>query len=430
MAFLKANLILILAGVVALSAVGGGVLAIMSSEEADARMKEVHGLVRNLQSLQRKAANEETITAKAEEIAQKKLRFDSTMERALAMQKYNAFYEQVDSGGKATRVERAPLVADALPDAKKPGPKVDFQQRYRTAFKKLAERLHGRDKPTTVEILRHERHMELKKGQSEDDRAKGPWVPALTKREDGTDDAAEGKERSLADLLRESANASAADEVARSIQMYVDEGALGIHDVATATTTLTATEIWQAQMGLWIEQDIVTGLARCNEARAAALEAEGVPGPYWVADMPVKRLAKLCIDDVLGDGGGLNRCSFAESFTGKQNNEKMFVVQVQLHLVIEAAALTDVLEKLCDIGFYTVVNVDYRAVKPDPTFTGDSGGARDISHHLYIYGEDPVIYVTIDLEGYFFREVFEAWIPKGLKEALAKDGARTTKGPG
>ena len=94
----------------------------------------------------------------------------------------------------------------------------------------------------------------------------------------------------------------------------------------------------------------------------------------------------------------------------------MFVVRLQLQLVVEEAALVNVLEKLCSIGFYTPIRVNLSAAEIETTFSS--------GQNLYIYGDDPVVEVNVDLEGYYFRQVFEEWIPKELKQILRTPGAK------
>lgn len=172
------------------------------------------------------------------------------------------------------------------------------------------------------------------------------------------------------------------------------------------------TQIWHAQMSLWIQQDIATALALVNEKRVSELEAAGRQEDLWVAHMPIKRLKVLRIQSWLGRGGGSNGGRFAQSFTEQKNDKARFLVHLQMELIIEEAALMDVMESLCAVGFYVPTQVMYQQVEIDPL------------QQEYIYGESPVLFITIDLEGYYLRKVFEDWIPKPLKKILATPEAR------
>jgi hypothetical protein len=402
----------LIVGVVCLASLGGGVLAYRGGSDIEQGMREVDGLVNKVRQLQSSPANRQTIEAKRIEQEARQVEFEESMSTALATQRYSAFHERLDEDGNIVQVLRQPLVADALPKAKS-AVRIEFKGAYKREFGNLYRHLRARGGPTQDEMLQQEIQIaKLKRGSAEG----GGWQifrPSPAPRDTGG--ASPKRALGLMGLLRESPQARAADQVARSVYMYAEEGAFGIHDLAMNKTAPAPVEIWQAQMSLWIQQDIAAALAWCNEKRVEELREQKVEEPFWVAQMPVKHLRELSIEDALGNGGGSNHRGrgFAVSFTGTKNNNKMFMVPLRLDLVIEEAALMSVLEELCGVGFYTVVAVNTRAVDPDPTFL----------QRVYVYGQDPVLQVVIDLEGCYFREVFEEWIPKELKNVLKKPGA-------
>jgi hypothetical protein len=177
----------------------------------------------------------------------------------------------------------------------------------------------------------------------------------------------------------------------------------------------TEVEIWQAQMLLWIQEDVIDVLARMNEERIEKLKAEGRTDDCWVAYLPIKNLIALRVDSKLGKGGGSNLPTspktFATSFTAINNDDKMFKVPLEIELVIEESALMDLIDRFCKEGFYTPVALNYAQVPPDPLLDN------------YIYGQEPVLRVTLDLEAYYFRSVFEAWIPDVIKPILKTPNA-------
>ena len=107
------------------------------------------------------------------------------------------------------------------------------------------------------------------------------------------------------------------------------------------------------------------------------------------------------------------------SFTGVKNDDKRFVVPLQIELVAEESAIMNVLGHLTSVGFYTPISVSYKAVEPDPLF--EAG---------FVYGDEPVVRLTIDLEGYYFRSVFDPWIPKELKDVLKTPNAEESRSTG
>ena len=70
------------------------------------------------------------------------------------------------------------------------------------------------------------------------------------------------------------------------------------------------------------------------------------------------------------------------------------------------------LDKICGVGFYTPIGVSYRAIKANPL------------QEDFIYGDQPVVQLRIELEAYYVRKIFEPWIPKPLKDVLKRPGAR------
>lgn len=411
MAFLKTHGFYLAVGVLALAALGAGGWAFVGASDIEKEMTDVSELASRLRRLQSGAVNKDVIEAIRTEADRKQVEFEAQMTAALAMQKYNSFYEQIDEDGTVTRVLRVPLVPGVLPRAKS-AVRIAFKEAYKDEFKKLNRRLRADQAPGDVEIKKQQAQLDQLEQHPQEQGAENPWVRSPAGDEDGSDVPA--RERPLSEILREWPQARAADYVARSIWMYVDDKTFGMHRLADDSGAPSSVEIWHAQMALWIQQDLATALARCNEERAEELRQQGVGEPFWVAQMPVKHLARVSIAAVLGEGGGSNhrRAKFARSFTKMRNSDKSFVVPVQLELVVEEAALTTVLEKLCNVGFYTVIAARYEQVETDPLFLSDGS--------LYVYGEEPVIQVVIDLEGYYFREVFEEWIPSALSDGLKK----------
>jgi hypothetical protein len=413
MAFLKAHWLMIALGVVCLGSIGGAAWAVAGADSVEQKMQKIDALVREVKRCQTGAANSRTIEAKQKEKEEEAAEFERTEQATLAMQKNNAFYEEVDADGTVTPSPRKTLIPDVLPKPKRSADAIAFRTAYIREFALLRERLNGRDKASEEEIANEAARVEqLKGGDEEESAVADPWGPpkaAIAEETPGSE-----KKKSLRELLREYPRARAAEKVAQSIYMYLDEHALGRHQLADpASTTPHAVEIWQAQMSLWIQQDIVTALSRCNEARVKQLMEQGHRDRLWVAYMPVKRLKRLGIMGVLGKGGGSNEGGWwpDDSFTKAQNNDKRFVVPLRLDLVIEEGALADVLDRLTSVGFYTPINVKYKAVTPDALC------------ETYIYGDKPVVDVTIYLEGYYFRKVFEDWIPAELKPILKRPGA-------
>lgn len=413
MDFLKAQWRPIVFGLVCLASLGAGGWAYMAGSSIDEELQAIDRLRGSVEGGRRNPANLLTIQQRQKDVQAANEEFENALNGALSRQRYNAFYERTGSDGKVERVERKPQTDKVLTtQPASQADAIDFRTAYEAAFAELPERLKGRSKPTNEEIAEHAARLAALEQRSNQEGGSNPWGPRSTQAPE--DSTAPTKERPLAELLRAYPRARVTEEIARLINMYVDFGAFGKHALTQSEDPPNEISIWQAQMSLWIQQDIATALARCNEERAAELIKKGQTESPWVAQMPVKRLIRLTIDNRLGKGGGSNMTSegLATSFTGIQNDDKMFVVPMAVELVVEEASLMRVLDALCSVGFYTPVSISYRANKSNPL------------QEDFIYGDQPVVQVKIDLEGYYVRKVFESWIPKPLKEILKRPGAR------
>lgn len=412
MDFLKAQWRPIVFGLVCLLSLGAGGWAYFAGAEIDERLQAVDRLRGSVEQARRNPVNMRTVEQRQKEVQAANEEFERSLNAALAMQKYNAFYEKVGAGGKRTPVERKPLTDKVL--TTQPASQADaieFKSAYEEAFAKLPERLNGRPGPTPEEVSNHAARL-LALNQRSGEGGNNPWGPRAAPAP--SDPAASKQERPLVAVLRDYPLARVTEEIARSYYMYIDRNAFGKHPMTLSEDAPGEVDIWQAQMSLWIQQDIVVALSRSNEERAAEYTRQNQNDRLWVAYMPVKRLIRLTIDNKLGKGGGSNLTSdgFPTSFTEIQNDDKLFVVPLALEMVVEEASLMRVIDEICSVGFYTPIAINYKAVKPNPL------------QEEYIYGDQPVVQVRIDLEAYYVRKIFEPWIPKPLKEILKRPGAR------
>ncbi len=399
MAFLKANWQFLVMGAVCLASIGAGVLALLGTSDVEARMKEIDSLTQKVSSYQRSPANSVTIEAKRQEVERRRLEFEASLNTALARQLNNPFYEEVDADGNLISPPRRPIMDNVLPEPLSAADAMTFRLAYQEEFKKLNSKLRARGGPAPEEILLEQQHVDRMKLAQEDESTKSPTPDA---------EPEGSRKQKLEEFLREHAQARAAEQVALRIYMYVEEGAFGPHSLVNRSDTPTAVEIWQAQMSLWIQQDLAAALAHCNQERAEELKKQGHHDLLWVAHMPVKHLKFVGIADQLGKtGGSTNQPAGWPSFTGAANDEKRFVVPIQLRLIVEEAAIMNVIGHICSIGFYTPTSISLKPVKPDPLY--EEG---------FVYGEAPMVELTVNLEGYYFRAVFEQWIPKNLKQIL------------
>lgn len=400
MAALKKHMMTILFGVAVVGSLGLAGWAYTAGEDVTKQLRDVDSLKNSVRSAAMNPANTETIAKQRELSERRNQRTDATVDAALRPQKYNVFEGR----------PRQLLIPGILPEPSSAAARINFRGKYNAAFAELNERLRARDKPTDREI--QDAMTSAGSGADVLDLSDYPWhdppVPGVPS------GGPVGGEVTKAEALRSNPASRVAERVAKSIYMYVNDGAMGPAAAGDEDTKLTAEAIWHAHMTLWIAQDFAAALGGLNEARAAQLDAAGHGYDAWVGHMPVKQIQFLNIDNKLGRGGGIHAgtgYTIPNSFTRDQNDSQHFMVPIRLTLVVEEAAVMDVLQAICSAGYYTPIRVQCKAVEPNAL------------QEDYIYGDDPVVEMTIDMEAYFFRVVYDDWIPQELKKILATPGA-------
>ncbi|MCK6484099.1 MAG: hypothetical protein HUU22_06665 [Phycisphaerae bacterium] len=388
-------------GLACAAGLGLGIWQWMAASDVVAAMQTANSVGTRLKSqATAKMYNHNWIDTKRKEVAESENRFSDSLRDA---QQRQSFMTDFRTG---QRVERAPLVEGVLPKADRTQPKIEFRRRYKEEFALLFTRLKGdrplSDNEVTAEVERAGLEEQARLAQMED-----PWTLKL---DTAGNVVGEGQTWDRARTVWADPEARAQYRRARNLLMYIDAGALAPHPLTDKTEPPHDVEIWQAQMSLWILQDVVEALARVNDERVRRLTDAGTPEQAWVAYMPIKRLVYLGIDRHLGFAGFSNSPPrdgyFYPSFTGRENTDKYFVVPVHLTLVVEAEQIPVVLDSLVRISFFTPVRIKYTHVR------------ADWRQKPYVYGSARLVEVNIDLEGYYLHSVFGKWMPPEVKEQL------------
>lgn len=408
MDFIKANKFWIVLGLIGAVAIGLGVWGFLGGSEVEAKMTTVNQLTSTVRGLQSNPQNSASVAAKAQEVERRKKEAERAKDVALSVQKNNAFYA-IEESGELKPAPRKPLVENVLPAPAGNSDALQFREVYSKEFETLTSRLRPGQKPALDAIQAEQVQLDMRGKVNPRTEGGSSWdIHRIFSTTSVKVDP--GKQTPL-ELLRNWAASTVAYRNAENCRVFVEPNAFGRHRLTQATTPPTANEIWQAQMSLWIQQDIVTAVARTNERRAAELVAANRPDDDWVAYMPIKHIEKVVIGNHLGGPGGgsnLEQVKWVTSMTGKTANNDFFVVPIQLHLVVEESALPSILESFCGVGFYTPVGVQFWSVKPNPLQVN------------YVYGDSPVVKLQLDMEGYYFHVVFGQWIPKELQDVLKK----------
>ncbi len=178
-------------------------------------------------------------------------------------------------------------------------------------------------------------------------------------------------------------------------------------------------QIWEAQMSLWIQSDILRAIANVN--RVGEIGAS-------VLDAPVKRLIRLKVVPgyvgIESDGafkslpgvGALAASAapaatitddFARSPSGRVSNHMYDVRHAQLSVVVEVRRLPEFIDALSRVNFMSVLSVD---IQPVDEYAALLEG--------YVYGSEDVAQVELVIETIWFRQWTEKLMPKSVKQRL------------
>jgi len=214
---------------------------------------------------------------------------------------------------------------------------------------------------------------------------------------------------------------------AKSILCYVADDSFDVSPIVTATEAPAPADMWFAQVGLWIQQDVAAAVADMNDEAAAKIKN----GDPYVANVPVKRIVAIRVqsyevtpaDDqkpgrigfptaMAQSGRGMIARGMSSdlggSFTGRKSNEQYDVVRFTVEVVVDQREVLRLIDRISRENFYECLAVSYQAV--DRAVDQDQEG--------YYYGPTPVVRTTLEFEAYMLREVYQPLMPAPIKAAL------------
>ncbi len=204
-------------------------------------------------------------------------------------------------------------------------------------------------------------------------------------------------------------------EAAKSCQVYIDPTSLHVNLALNSggpTATPEATVIFNAQVGLWIQEDVAHAIGSANKDSKS------------VVDSPVKHLVKIDVPDeifrllpagpmpegmpaVSNDPSVKPPVNYALSPTGRTSNGVYDVVPFTVKLNVDAEQIPRVLQELSRNKFLTVTNCNITTV--DSELMHASG---------YFYGDKPVVTLDLQCEALILRKWTEPLMPLHVKQAL------------
>ncbi len=339
----------------------------------------------------------------------------------------------------AARNVRKPLLENLLPD---PGRgtqgkqlRYDFRSKYQDAMNSLLLRLGASQPPNKQEIentadyLRKKAMEEQEFGGGDGESPKGgEGRSGQGASGPGKGDSAAMPERkgpastqaywaALKDKAQDDATMLTCIDKARNISCYANVrpgGSFDLHpmflDADEAAPGMA--EIWDAQLLYWIESDMVELLANVNDRAAAGLDKA------WVGNLPIKDVRSIRVsryiqetDDapaanLRAQPGDLPPENPHAVFTHASGENLYDVINVRLRIVVDVRALPVILHELAHDKYQVVLNVGYEEVRPDLSFRGK------------IYGPQPVVLASIDLQTYLFYKAYVPLMPEAIREQL------------
>lgn len=180
-----------------------------------------------------------------------------------------------------------------------------------------------------------------------------------------------------------------------------------------------ADALWLAQVGLWIQEDVASIVAAANKGSASIFAS------------PVKHLVKVEVpqwpymlqSQSGGEGGGSSvpvtkvdpsaeiKLNKSMNLTGRQSNGLYDVVHYRMTVRLTESAVTPFLASIPNGRLHYVLRVvELRAI--------DSASEAVMG---FVYGNDPVVELTIEVEALFLRSWTEALMPVPIRQRVGID---------
>ncbi len=246
--------------------------------------------------------------------------------------------------------------------------------------------------------------------------------------------SAEVQQKMTADFLQLPDKLNA--EIAARSHVYLDPNAFAVNPSILSAATPQMTDIWFAQLSLWVQTDIAKAVAAANagldsvaspmgsavEVPAASVAATSPDAPVLrgVAASPVKRILRLDMKPIpmyqfaLANGGpaALDETAilapvYTVSPTGRTSNKMYDVVPFRLTVDVEADHVNRFISTLTRDRLIYVYNEDLFSI--DPSTLAPQG---------FQYGSRPVVRLILSGEELFLRKWTVPVMPPQIKYHL------------
>lgn len=205
---------------------------------------------------------------------------------------------------------------------------------------------------------------------------------------------------------------------AKNILCYYDDTTFHVSPIFQEDpTSPPPEEMWFAQVGLWIQEDVVRAVAELN--RKAADEVKDTEA--CVENVPVKHLESVRVigyfippNEQTPSGvvqfmamDAMPTITGGPSLSGRVGDAQFDVLRFVVTVVLDQRDILQFIDQMSKVNFYQCINMRYEKV--DPLAAQAEG---------YFYGTAPAVRATIEFEGYMSREVYEPLMPKEVRKLL------------
>jgi hypothetical protein len=412
MEMLRRNLFFMICGLGGLAGIVLGAAGVKSMTQVKRQMNEAVTLYAQLQGLTRGPDGGPPANAKAIEAEQQRIQAINN--------EYDEVMRLADQHSAHT-----PLTENFFPRPKDSHVRNQFLSAYREALNGLLQKLHAGTVPTLEEIAAEEERIREEESDTE----------ALFGLDDTREESSRDRDAgasSPSGLVTE-AEARLSPEVrasikkAKSIYCYADLlSSLDVNPVVWQARGVPPAlgDCWDAQVSLWVQQDVIDALARVNDQAAAALQEAGETP--WVGNLPVKDLISIRLSkgdfgpyvvpeatgtDPASPGGVDPACppgSPRFAFTGDASGPEYELIQFTVKLVVDARDLPVIINELCRNNFTTLLRIAYVEEPANLAMEGK------------IYGDEPAVNVVMDFETCLFSKLYLDLMPDEILKSVGK----------
>jgi len=326
----------------------------------------------------------------------------------------------LEEAGRINR--REPLIPGVFPEPEDDGVKYQFQDAYRKEIDGWLMELHAAGQLSRSELNDWKRMIEK---EDHDIRQKGEpprWFVDLS-----PDVLSLYPEE-----VRNNHEVRAAIWQARHAYLYAEPSSFdvraSVYQPRDSSSPATSS-LWKAQIGLWLQRDIVDSILAINNTRADEIAASGrTDESPWVGNMPIKQIVGVRITDylfaddepaeteyaplanlypkrgfVISTDVGSPELDVNYVLSGHGGTDEYDVMHMRVVLVVDPRYIPVIIDKILGRNLFTILNVRYRNLPISTTFRAP------------LHGPDPAALLEMDLAIHWLTSIYFDLMPDETK---------------